>query len=198
MQLGMQCKVQRRSIALSAVAPSVPVAALRPPSGPSKSIKLQNAKKMQKRGAPRPIITQTTSTTTTTFLNDDALPTEPLTSTTPSTHRPRSHHPILELINDSTKWAVSTTAFTVLLWRHDFQAAWCVLGGIFAAFNNKVRRVGARGSEQGSGYCQRYWGFSSQRCALGTTTTMQPTPHKCTSIETQYAPSTQSCRPSSL
>lgn len=59
--------------------------------------------------------------------------------------RPASGHPLLEAMNDATKWAVSAAAFGTLLWRRDLLASWCVLGSIVAAINCKVRwaRAGA-------------------------------------------------------
>lgn len=52
------------------------------------------------------------------------------------------HHPLLETLNDATKWAVSCVAFGTLLWRRDLLAAWCVLGSVVAAVNCRVSGLG--------------------------------------------------------
>ncbi|EFN53992.1 hypothetical protein CHLNCDRAFT_135976 [Chlorella variabilis] len=52
--------------------------------------------------------------------------------------RQRGQHPVLETVNDATKWAVSAVAFGTLLWRRDMLAAWCVLGSVVAAVNCRV------------------------------------------------------------
>jgi len=45
----------------------------------------------------------------------------------------RQHHPILDKINESTKWTVSAAVFSTLAARRDLIAAWWVLGSILAA-----------------------------------------------------------------
>lgn len=45
-----------------------------------------------------------------------------------------STHYILSLINDATKWVVSAVVFLILLLKRDEATAWCVVGGIVAAF----------------------------------------------------------------
>ena len=52
------------------------------------------------------------------------------------------HHPLLDAINDATKWGVSAAAFGTLLLRRDVAACWCLTGSVVAAFNC---RVGERG-----------------------------------------------------
>ena len=56
----------------------------------------------------------------------------------PSPFQRKGHHPALEAVNNSTKWAVSAAAFCTLLMRRDLVAAWCVLGSIVAAVNCRV------------------------------------------------------------
>ncbi|KAL4440578.1 hypothetical protein ABPG75_003579 [Micractinium tetrahymenae] len=46
--------------------------------------------------------------------------------------------PMLEALNNATKWAVSCVAFGTLLWRRDLLAAWCVLGSVVAAVNCRI------------------------------------------------------------
>ena len=45
----------------------------------------------------------------------------------------RRHHPLLDALNESTKWSVSAVVFGVLGYRRDLLSAWWVLGSIFAA-----------------------------------------------------------------
>jgi len=45
---------------------------------------------------------------------------------------------LLEALNESTKWAVSFTVFSVLLWRRDLLSSWCMLGSIAAAILCRV------------------------------------------------------------
>jgi dolichyldiphosphatase len=45
----------------------------------------------------------------------------------------RQHHPLLDTINESTKWMVSAAVFTTLALRRDLVCAWWVLGSILAA-----------------------------------------------------------------
>lgn len=45
-----------------------------------------------------------------------------------------STHYILSTINDATKWVVSAVVFLILLLKRDEVTAWCVVGGIVAAF----------------------------------------------------------------
>lgn len=45
----------------------------------------------------------------------------------------RQHHPLLDAINESTKWMVSAAVFSTLAMRRDLLCAWWVLGSILAA-----------------------------------------------------------------
>lgn len=45
----------------------------------------------------------------------------------------RQHHPLLDTINESTKWMVSLAVFSTLALRRDLVCAWWVLGSILAA-----------------------------------------------------------------
>ncbi|KAG7670332.1 hypothetical protein KSW81_002897 [Nannochloris sp. 'desiccata'] len=45
----------------------------------------------------------------------------------------RQHHPLLDTINESTKWTVSAAVFTTLAARRDLICAWWVFGSILAA-----------------------------------------------------------------
>jgi dolichyldiphosphatase len=45
----------------------------------------------------------------------------------------RQHHPLLNTINESTKWMVSAAVFSTLAVRRDLICAWWVLGSILAA-----------------------------------------------------------------
>lgn len=56
-----------------------------------------------------------------------------------SAEQRREQHPVLEGINDATKWAVSAAALATLLWRRDLLSAWCILGSVVAAANCRVR-----------------------------------------------------------
>jgi hypothetical protein len=56
-----------------------------------------------------------------------------------SAQQRREQHPLLEGINDATKWAVSCAALATLLWRRDLVSAWCILGSVVAAANCRVR-----------------------------------------------------------
>jgi len=68
----------------------------------------------------------------------------------------QQHHPLLNRINDSTKWWVSAAVFSLLVSKHDAYVAWAVVGSIVAAFNNKLlkrliqqsRPDSARGKEK--------------------------------------------------
>ena len=51
------------------------------------------------------------------------------------------HHPVLDAINDATKWGVSAAAFGTLLLRRDVPACWCILGSVVAAFNCRVSKL---------------------------------------------------------
>lgn len=55
--------------------------------------------------------------------------------------QPGHHHPVLEVLNNATKWAVSCAAFGTLLWRRDLLAAWCVLGSVVAAVNCRILKL---------------------------------------------------------
>lgn len=74
--------------------------------------------------------------------------------------QPGHHHPVLEVLNNATKWAVSCAAFGTLLWRRDLLAAWCVLGSVVAAVNCRVSGRGmlwehaARSFEGRRGRCR--------------------------------------------
>lgn len=48
------------------------------------------------------------------------------------------HNPVLDRINDSTKWVVSAAAAATVLWRRDAQAMWCLLGSVIASLLCKV------------------------------------------------------------
>jgi hypothetical protein len=66
-----------------------------------------------------------------------------LTSSTDETLPERArHHPVLDGINEATKWAVSAAAFGTLLLRRDVAACWCLTGSVVAAFNCKVSLPG--------------------------------------------------------
>lgn len=60
-----------------------------------------------------------------------------LTSSTDNPDMAR-HHPVLDVINDSTKWSVSAIAFGTLLLRRDVTACWCIMGSVVAAFNCRL------------------------------------------------------------
>ena len=45
----------------------------------------------------------------------------------------RMHHPLLETINESTKWTVSAAVFSTLAIKRDIMCSWWVLGSIIAA-----------------------------------------------------------------
>eukprot|EP00933_Yihiella_yeosuensis_P010627 TRINITY_DN11734_c0_g1_i1.p1 TRINITY_DN11734_c0_g1~~TRINITY_DN11734_c0_g1_i1.p1 ORF type:complete len:188 (+),score=19.87 TRINITY_DN11734_c0_g1_i1:112-675(+) len=48
---------------------------------------------------------------------------------------------LLEKVNKSTKWVVSSAVFGVLFWKRDPTSCWCVLGSIAAAFNCKLLKL---------------------------------------------------------
>lgn len=50
-----------------------------------------------------------------------------------------SAHAVMASINETTKWAVSTATFAVLLWQRDAGVAWCVVGSVAAAMLCRVR-----------------------------------------------------------
>ena len=45
---------------------------------------------------------------------------------------------LLDLVNDSAKWVVTLTAGCVLLWHHNVEVSWALLGSIIAVFVCKV------------------------------------------------------------
>lgn len=45
---------------------------------------------------------------------------------------------LLNLVNDSAKWFVTIAAGSVLLWHHNIDVSWCLLGSIIAVFVCKV------------------------------------------------------------
>eukprot|EP00199_Chlamydomonas_sp_CCMP681_P006404 CAMPEP_0119102382 /NCGR_PEP_ID=MMETSP1180-20130426/1151_1 /TAXON_ID=3052 ORGANISM="Chlamydomonas cf sp, Strain CCMP681" /NCGR_SAMPLE_ID=MMETSP1180 /ASSEMBLY_ACC=CAM_ASM_000741 /LENGTH=220 /DNA_ID=CAMNT_0007086663 /DNA_START=220 /DNA_END=882 /DNA_ORIENTATION=+ len=53
-------------------------------------------------------------------------------------HRPATQHVLLLKLNRLTKWSVSAAAALVLLWRHDGDAMWCILGSIVNVILGKV------------------------------------------------------------
>lgn len=64
----------------------------------------------------------------------------------------KNHSSALDLLNDSTKWVVSSGALATMLWRHDAETMWCVTGSVVASLICKVGtlRVPSKGVREES------------------------------------------------